>query len=157
MALIQCPECKKEISSISKNCIHCGYPLSDMKDDVCVIGGEKYDFATIKKRLLAVDPSDKVTRKEIANEVYETVRPISLLSAMELCNIIIKTGEVPPTYDGSRLTIKSPKESVIRCPKCSSTQITTGARGYSMMWGFLGAGKTVNRCARCGHKWEPKR
>lgn len=48
-------------------------------------------------------------------------------------------------------------DAPVRCPKCSSTQITTGARGYSMMWGFLGAGKTVNRCARCGHKWEPKR
>lgn len=47
-------------------------------------------------------------------------------------------------------------EEPARCPKCSSTQITTGSRGYSMVWGFIGAGKTVNRCARCGHKWEPK-
>ena len=45
----------------------------------------------------------------------------------------------------------------VRCPKCSSTQITTGSRGYSLAWGFIGAGKTVNRCARCGHKWEPRR
>lgn len=27
MALIQCPECGKEISNTSKECIHCGYPL----------------------------------------------------------------------------------------------------------------------------------
>lgn len=47
-------------------------------------------------------------------------------------------------------------EPPVRCPKCSSTQITTGARGYSMVWGFIGSGKTVNRCARCGHKWEPR-
>lgn len=52
---------------------------------------------------------------------------------------------------------ESKTETPVRCPKCSSTQITTGARGYSMMWGFMGAGKTVNRCAKCGHKWEPKR
>lgn len=45
----------------------------------------------------------------------------------------------------------------VRCPKCSSTQITTGSRGYSMVWGFVGAGKTVNRCANCGHKWEPRK
>lgn len=27
MALINCPECKKEISSFSEKCIHCGFPL----------------------------------------------------------------------------------------------------------------------------------
>lgn len=48
-------------------------------------------------------------------------------------------------------------ENVVKCPKCNSTQITTGSRGYSIVWGFLGSDKTVNRCAKCGHKWEPKR
>lgn len=27
MALIQCPECKKEISDKSETCIHCGFPI----------------------------------------------------------------------------------------------------------------------------------
>lgn len=44
----------------------------------------------------------------------------------------------------------------IRCPKCGSTSITTGARGYSLLMGFIGSGKTVNRCGKCGNKWEPK-
>ena len=30
MALIKCPECGKEISDRSSQCIHCGYPLSDI-------------------------------------------------------------------------------------------------------------------------------
>ena len=30
MALIQCPECGKEISDKAKNCIHCGCPLADL-------------------------------------------------------------------------------------------------------------------------------
>lgn len=42
-----------------------------------------------------------------------------------------------------------------RCPKCGSTSITTGQRGYSFWTGFLGSGTTVNRCANCGHKWKP--
>lgn len=45
----------------------------------------------------------------------------------------------------------------VRCPKCGSTQITTGQRGYSLITGFLGSNKTVNRCANCGYKWEPGR
>lgn len=42
-----------------------------------------------------------------------------------------------------------------RCPKCGSTSITTGQRGYSLLTGFFGSGKTVNRCAKCGYKWKP--
>lgn len=43
----------------------------------------------------------------------------------------------------------------VRCPKCGSTNVATGQRGYSMFWGFLGSGSTVNRCGKCGHKWKP--
>ena len=45
--------------------------------------------------------------------------------------------------------------STLRCPQCGSTNVSTGARGYSMLTGFAGAGKTVNRCGRCGYKWKP--
>ena len=43
-----------------------------------------------------------------------------------------------------------------RCPKCSSTSITTGARGVNWTFGLIGASKTVNRCANCGYTWKPK-
>lgn len=48
------------------------------------------------------------------------------------------------------------EKNTVRCPKCGSTQITTGQRGYSLFSGFLGSNKTVNRCAKCGYKWEPR-
>lgn len=32
MALINCPECGKEISDKSKQCIHCGYPLEELEN-----------------------------------------------------------------------------------------------------------------------------
>ena len=28
MALIVCPECKREVSSTARQCVHCGYPLA---------------------------------------------------------------------------------------------------------------------------------
>lgn len=46
--------------------------------------------------------------------------------------------------------------SILRCPKCGSTAVTTGARGVSGFWGFIGASKTVNRCGNCGYTWKPK-
>lgn len=33
MALIKCPECKKEVSDKSQNCIHCGCPIE--KELIC--------------------------------------------------------------------------------------------------------------------------
>lgn len=38
------------------------------------------------------------------------------------------------------------------CPQCGSESITTGTRGIA----FLGLGKPVNRCARCGYTWTPE-
>lgn len=46
--------------------------------------------------------------------------------------------------------------NTLTCPKCGSTAVTTGQRGYSVITGFFGSGQTVNRCGKCGHKWKPK-
>lgn len=51
---------------------------------------------------------------------------------------------------------KAAESLALKCPKCGSTNISTGARGVSFFWGFLGADKTVNRCAKCGHTWKPR-
>lgn len=50
---------------------------------------------------------------------------------------------------------KTQSSDTIKCPKCGSTNITAGQRGYSLLTGFIGSGNTVNRCAKCGHKWKP--
>lgn len=42
-----------------------------------------------------------------------------------------------------------------KCPKCGSTSIATVNRGYSIVWGFIGSGKPINVCQRCGHKFKP--
>ncbi len=41
MALIKCPECGKEVSDKSKNCIHCGYPLTQKEEFGEVKDGQK--------------------------------------------------------------------------------------------------------------------
>lgn len=51
--------------------------------------------------------------------------------------------------------VNQQEKNHVRCPRCGSTNITAGQRGYSMLTGFIGSGKTVNRCANCGHKWKP--
>ena len=41
------------------------------------------------------------------------------------------------------------------CPKCGSTAIHPVQRGFSLITGFVGSGKTLNYCANCGYKWKP--
>ena len=52
-------------------------------------------------------------------------------------------------------SLRSRFDGIIKCPRCGSTSITTGQRGYKITTGFLGSSKTVNRCANCGYSWEP--
>lgn len=47
------------------------------------------------------------------------------------------------------------QNGIIHCPKCDSTAITTGQRGFSIVTGFVGSNKTMNRCANCGYRWKP--
>lgn len=43
----------------------------------------------------------------------------------------------------------------VHCPKCGCTDIGVTNRGYSLMWGFIGSGKSMNVCKKCGYKWKP--
>lgn len=43
----------------------------------------------------------------------------------------------------------------VRCPKCGSTQITTGQTLKRGLFGLVYNQITVNRCANCGCTWEP--
>ena len=43
----------------------------------------------------------------------------------------------------------------ITCPKCGSTNITEGTRGFTLTTGFVGSGKFRYVCKKCGNKWKP--
>lgn len=51
---------------------------------------------------------------------------------------------------------KEIKQNTLSCPKCGSTAVSVGQRGYNLLTGFLGSGQTMNRCGKCGHKWTPR-
>lgn len=59
------------------------------------------------------------------------------------------------TVDNRNKVVETKTTNTPKCPKCGSTSITAGQRGYKLLTGFLGSNKTVNRCANCGHQWKP--
>ena len=61
-------------------------------------------------------------------------------------------------------------EQEIKCPKCGSTQLTANKKGFGLgkaaiggiltggiglLGGFIGSGKVVITCLKCGHSWKP--
>ncbi|MCL2471626.1 MAG: DUF2321 domain-containing protein [Propionibacteriaceae bacterium] len=58
---------------------------------------------------------------------------------------------------------KSPKElkaeakaaGVAYCPKCGSQSLSANKRGFSVVTGFIGAGKITITCLACGKKFKP--
>lgn len=46
--------------------------------------------------------------------------------------------------------------STVSCPKCGCTDIGVANRGFSIVTGFIGSGKSMNVCKKCGHKWKPR-
>lgn len=146
MALINCPECGKEISDKSKQCIHCGYPLE--QKNICLVNGKEQDLSFL------IDGS--------CNS-FEAIMKINAMTgscfetSCEVVSRIMETKQIP-----SALRMKTKQEYLdeknqICCPKCKSTKIGIANRGYNVLTGFIGSGKTMNFCQSCGYKWKPKK
>ena len=175
MALIKCPECGHEISNKSNQCIYCGFPLNSIKNtlyNIIFLGFPDFNtkhnnqvklIACLKQILNIDNLSDakyiidhppytliKSTTKEKADWIIATLEPFK-------CNLKIEESNEKEESSASSSVDKymNNKESTVVCPRCGSNQITTSHRGFSFWTGFIGANKTVNRCANCGHHWTP--
>ena len=157
MALINCPECKKEVSNKAPACIHCGYPLSeDMKNTICEIKGQKYDLSEVLKIPMSVDQKEGII--QVIKKINETV-PLDGCDAIRLQEIIEETNGIPLSYTPKYpLRTDNPNENKPKCPHCQSTSIRKiGAieRGASV--GLLGLGSNkINKsfeCEKCGYTW----
>ena len=86
--------------------------------------------------------------KEQADWIFNTLNPFQCkIILQETYNAVIPNAELDSYIMNGG--------STIICPNCGSNQITTGQRGFSFLTGFIGSGKTINRCGKCGWKWEP--
>lgn len=144
MSLIKCPECGKEISNKSKQCIYCGFPIDN--PNICILNGIKQDLSFLVDG--SCDSLDAIIKiNKLTGSCYET--------AYEIVDKIQQEKKIPTVLNIKTKDEYIKQQTTPRCPKCGSTAITAGQRGYSLLTGFIGSGKTMNRCANCGYKWEP--
>lgn len=174
MALIKCPECGKEISDKAPACIHCGYPINSVstvaakpKSYNVIFKGfsRKVDTPKSIGQLRGVLKSDIATAKRIIEKPNSIIQAsVSLENAQWIQQVLSPSGFIVEIVESQSEINKEKNENLnkrsatggtIVCPHCGSTAISTGARGYSIVSGFIGSGKTVNRCAHCGWKWTP--
>lgn len=151
MALIICPECGNKISDKSEMCVHCGYPLK-LKSKGIIINGVLYDTQEIEN---GIDDykNNKISRNDLYYKIEKITKQARLRSLVDtkLIHIILDTLEIPEIFNGE--TIEEANKP--HCPKCNSIAISTTTRGYSFIKGFVGSGKPMNVCQKCGYKWQP--
>ena len=178
MAIIKCIECGHEVSSFADKCPNCGCPVSiimnansshvDTYDVVLENPGERKlevirfvrEVSSPKKGLAEgrsiVENTPSVIVHAVSKEIGQTV--VSKLKEIG-CTAVLKQSSddsIPRTEDENiKETFLFEKDKPLKCPRCGSTAVTTGSRGYSLVWGFAGSGKTVNRCGKCGYSWKP--
>lgn len=196
MALIQCPECGREISNKSSACINCGFPIgieSDAADEVDILlhdinnilNGEESDirlykvifrgfssskmYSNYRFKASAVVGSISGQNRSGADSISRNERCIILdglfeSNALKIQSILNKYGCITEVSESNETEVSRANtkvenldidDGILKCPRCKSTAITTGQRGYSLISGFIGSNDTINRCGNCGYKWKP--
>lgn len=150
--LIECPECKKEISDKSSVCIHCGYPLKQENINICNINGTNYDLTKELELFVKTDFMQGLRN-------LRDICGLNLADATTLGNIIKSSKQIPPEYNSSQmeeyraqLKEKEDKINTVKCPKCHSTQIQIVPRKWSPLTGIF-TNKVDRVCVKCKHKF----
>lgn len=173
MALINCPECNGTVSDCASSCPHCGYPMNRTKPEPereivdlvidSISNNQDYKIKTIKiiREIKGMGLAEAV---QFTKTVPTTILyGINMSDAQKIQKVFSKFG-CKTSIKKSKLIGKDESEIAeeyannigkIVCPRCKSTAITTGTKGYGLVRGFLGSNKTVNRCGKCGYSWEP--
>lgn len=162
MPLIKCIDCGNMISDHSDICVHCGCPTKlslqqSTKNYICSINGTTFDFSDCLDEVIALWRAGK---QGAPAKIIEDKTSLGSKAAIDFLRKIDELGEAPREFKGEIVPRLKPNPSSIdpnfvRCPKCGCPDIGVVNRGYSFWTGFLGSGKPVNVCKKCGYKWTP--
>ena len=161
MALINCPECNKEISDKSECCINCGYKLQKRESkfwgEYCPSCLGKGRIRTEKDDKNTTCPFCKISRKYSIYGTYDEVHAFcenhpelkeSPEFSIEAYNKRINY--VPYEYNNS--------SSSAKCPTCQSTNIRkiSGLESGASIAMFGLFSRKINKifkCGNCGYTW----
>ncbi len=138
----------------------------------CFCGGDEVKFNVTMDQYLEMsdDEIDQMVEqmgikplisRDDALSIYNATKSTEIIDAMielkqkDIIEYGLKLSQFDAQVRQQNAEWRASQANAVKCPRCGSTAVTAGRRGYSLISGFIGAGKTVNRCAKCGHKWKP--
>ena len=139
MALINCPECGKEISDKSEKCIHCGYPIRNIPYLHENINGKDYDVSFL-----------------LDNSMSQ-VKKMKHLTELSECDLLLAK-QIVLKYCPTKEVEQKQENNIPHCPTCSSTDLkkisTTSKVMNTAMWGIFGTKRhKTYHCNSCGYEW----
>lgn len=143
--VVICPNCGKidaSSNTLYLNCSECGH--SFIATDIPKSNPEKLIYCKNERELI-----DEYVGDTINWDIYN--------AREDRWN---KIQEERHKYQQQKEAEKKARQDAInnpKCPRCGSTAIDSANRGYSLLSGFLGSGKTMNYCKNCGYKWKPSK
>lgn len=166
MALIKCPECGKEISDKSKQCIHCGYPLEEPNNDnkntaysirLIHYGEQKVKLIKIIREITGLDLK---RGKDVVDNLLLIKTNISLDEANSIKKQIEEVGGAVKIteFNADDVVISQTESNIPKCPTCGSTdirKISTTSKAVSV--GLFGIFSSKIRkqfhCNSCKYEW----
>lgn len=174
---MNCPECGKEISDKSKQCIHCGFPLENYIQETTI-----YDMVLkniIKREHIAITilEIDYGIKKDegsvlLSKQGNIILRGLKKENIEYLYDKFLKVGYemefIPSDSDyvnpiNTKISEYSAKwkakqKNAIKCPTCGSTNTskisTTAKIAGAAAFGLLSkTAKSQFKCNHCGYKW----
>ena len=178
MAIVKCTECGHDVSTYADKCPNCGCPVAVISkaitSDAGVFDVVLEDPGTNKFEVIRFIRESSSPKKGLAEgkNIVDNTSPVIAHAVGKECGLTIvskltkigctavlkpsKESEEPKTEEERiKSTFLFEKDEPLKCPRCGSTAVTTTSRGYSLIWGFAGSNKTVNRCGKCGYTWKP--
>lgn len=150
MALIQCDDCGKDVSTMAPTCPHCGRPMDQ-------------SAPVVDATMVAV-----ATGQRISCPDGNCTGIIKGNGQCGTCGLHHMWKDEEDNWDQRTRAHEKPLPRQIQCPKCSSTQITAQKKGFGLgksvlgwavigplglLGGVVGAGKVKVTCISCGHSW----
>lgn len=125
-------------------CPHCGNALAD----------EEITKSDFEKYLLYTDNNPKVVHALMG--LYKN-DPIEYQIKMNQLKMQYEQQKEIKKQQKAQQQSQSPKsdEPKLTCPKCGSSNITEGTKGFSLTTGFIGSSNFRYVCKNCGNKWKP--
>ncbi len=119
MALIQCPECKKEISDKAAVCPHCGCPVSATNKSLSMNPVSKQGVAPRVQNVPVVRPTYQPTKvKRKRQNGKKTLGIVTVILVVLLLFVLISTHTICLFHNYSKATVVEPQT----CDYCGKTQ-----------------------------------